>query len=52
MERKAVVKTNSPLKQLVKNFFSKLRQNPDIYPIRYYKKSSRFRRNWQVPLVK
>ncbi len=38
--------------QAVKNFFSKLRQNPDIYPIRYYKKSRRFRRHWQGPMVK
>ena len=38
--------------QVVKNFIGKLRQNPDVYPIRYYKKSRRFRRNWQGPIVK
>jgi len=38
--------------QAVKNFISKLRQSPDIYPIRYYKKSRRFRRHWHGPMVK
>ena len=38
--------------QAVKNFINKLRQSPDIYPIRYYKKSRRFRRHWHGPLVK
>lgn len=42
----------NPLLQSIKNFFSRLRQNPEVYPIRYYKKSKRFRRNWQAPLVK
>lgn len=41
-----------PIIQVVKNFIGKLRQNPDVYPIRYYKKSRRFRRNWQGPIVK
>lgn len=41
-----------PIIQIVKNFIGKLRQNPDVYPIRYYKKSRRFRRNWQGPIVK
>ncbi len=40
------------LTHLVRLVISKLRQNPDVYPIRYYKKSKRFRRNWQGPLVK
>jgi hypothetical protein len=35
-----------PIVQAVKNFIGKLRQNPEIYPIRYYKKNRRFRRNW------
>jgi hypothetical protein len=37
---------------MVRNFINKMRQNPDIYPIRYYKKSRRFRRNWHTPIVK
>ena len=41
-----------PLVQLIKKFIGKLRQSPDIYPIRYYKKSRRFRRHWQGPMVK
>ncbi len=31
--------------QIIKNFISKIRQNPDVYPIRYYKKNKRFRSN-------
>jgi hypothetical protein len=33
-----------PITQLVKNFFDKLRQSPDVYPIRYYKKAKRNKR--------
>jgi hypothetical protein len=28
--------------QAIKSFIGKLRQNPDIYPIRYYKKNRKF----------
>jgi hypothetical protein len=42
----------NPLLQVVRNFIGKLRQNPDVYPIRYYKKGKQFRRKWQQPLVK
>jgi hypothetical protein len=42
----------NPLMQGIKNLLDKLRQNPEVYPIRYYKKSKRFRRHWQAPLVK
>jgi len=42
----------NPIVQVVKNFIGKLRQNPDVYPIRYYKKGKQFRRKWQAPLVK
>jgi hypothetical protein len=31
--------------QVIKNFISKMRQSPDVYPIRYYKKNKRFRSN-------
>lgn len=41
-----------PVMQILKNFINKLRQNPEIYPIKYYKKSQRFRKNWKNPLVK
>ena len=44
--------TANPLVLLVKNFIGKLRQSPDIYPIKYYKKGKQFRRKWQAPLVK
>jgi hypothetical protein len=38
--------------QAVKNILGKLRQSPDIYPIRYYKKGRQFRRKWQGTAVK
>jgi hypothetical protein len=41
-----------PVLQALKNFVGKLRQSPDVYPIRYYKKGKQFRRRWQSPLVK
>lgn len=42
-----VYKKNSSnsLIQLVRNLLSKFLQTPDIYPIKYYKKGKRFRRN-------
>jgi hypothetical protein len=33
--------------QIARSFIGKLRQNPDVYPIRYYKKGKQFRRKWQ-----
>lgn len=36
-------KSGHLLAQLLKNFIAKLRQNPDIYPIRYYKKNRKYR---------
>ena len=41
-----------PLIQVIKDFIGKIRQNPDIYPIRYYKKNRRFRRDFNGPAVK
>ena len=41
-----------PIIQVLRNFINKLRQNPEVYPIKYYKKSPRFRRNWKSPQVK
>ncbi len=41
-----------PLVQIIKSFMGKIRQNPDVYPIRYYKKGKQFRRKWQGPIVK
>ena len=40
------------LLRVVKFFIGKLRQNPDVYPIKYYKKGRQFRRNWQGVHVK
>ncbi len=31
--------------QAIKSFIDKIRQNPDVYPIRYYKKNRRLRSN-------
>lgn len=41
-----------PIMYALKTFISKLRQNPEVYPIKYYKKSPRFRKNWKSPVVK
>jgi hypothetical protein len=48
------VKTQSAsvLTQFFKNVMDKLRQSPDVYPIKYYKKGKQYRRKWQAPLVK
>jgi len=35
----------NPLLQVVKSFIGKLRQNPDVYPIKYYKKGKQLRRD-------
>jgi len=40
------------LMQVIKSFIGKLRQNPDVYPIRYYKKNNRLRNNAERQLVK
>lgn len=40
------------LVQAIRNFIDKIRQNPDVYPIRYYKKNRRFRRDLNGPAVK
>lgn len=45
-------KTDHILVQVVKRFIGKLRQNPDIYPIRYYKKNRRFRNDFNSQGVK
>ena len=44
--------SNNLLLQVFRSFIGKLRQSPDIYPIRYYKKGKQFRRKWQAPNVK
>ncbi|MEI8053582.1 MAG: hypothetical protein WCH52_07525 [Bacteroidota bacterium] len=42
----------NPLAYAIMSFFNKLRQNPDIYPIKYYKKGNRYRRSWKTTLLK
>ncbi|MBK8609396.1 MAG: hypothetical protein IPL84_05495 [Chitinophagaceae bacterium] len=32
--------------QAIKIFIGKIRQNPDVYPIRYYKKNRKFRNSF------
>ncbi|MBS1742351.1 MAG: hypothetical protein JST81_04890 [Bacteroidetes bacterium] len=42
-----------PVIQLIRSFINKLRQNPDVYPIKYYKKGHhRSRRVMKYPMVK
>lgn len=38
--------------QTIKNIIAKIRQNPDIYPIRYYKKNRRYRRDMNGQALK
>ncbi len=38
--------------QAIKTIIGKIRQNPDIYPIRYYKKNRRFQRSFNEQAVK
>lgn len=38
--------------QAIRNFFDKIRQNPDVYPIRYYKKNRKYRKDFNGPAVK
>ena len=45
-------KSGHLLVQVIKSFIGKMRQNPDIYPIRYYKKSRKFRRSLDGQAVK
>lgn len=45
------VKSSHIVLQVIKNVISKLRQNPDVYPIRYYKKNRRFRKNTDKQFV-
>ncbi|MGB4844040.1 MAG: hypothetical protein WBP16_06230 [Ferruginibacter sp.] len=45
-------KSDHVIVQAIKNFIGKIRQNPDIYPIRYYKKNRKFRNTYNGPAVK
>lgn len=38
--------------QAIRNFIDKIRQNPDVYPIRYYKKNRRYRKDFNGQAVK
>lgn len=38
--------------QAIKTIIGKLRQNPDVYPIRYYKKSRRLSNGYNRQMVK
>jgi hypothetical protein len=44
--------TGASLIQAFRNFLQKIRQNPEIYPIRYYKKNNRYRRTYKTHLYK
>jgi hypothetical protein len=41
-----------PVIHAIKVLFSKLRQHPEVYPIKYYKKGRKYRRNWKTEIVK
>lgn len=36
-----------PVVYAVKVFIEKLLQHPEVYPIKYYKKGSRYRKSWK-----
>lgn len=36
-----------PVLQLIRNFINRLKQNPEVYPIKYYKKNSRYRKDYK-----
>lgn len=38
--------------QAVMDFIARIRQNPEIYPIRYYKKNRKFRSHFKAGIVK
>lgn len=42
--------TQHPIIQAFRALYNKLVQNPDVYPIKYYKKSHRFKK--RIPTVK
>lgn len=42
----------NPIAFLLINFFNKLRQNPEVYPIKYYKKGNRNKKDWKNTLLK
>lgn len=42
----------NPLVYAIINFINKLRQSPDLYPIKYYKKTNRHKQNWKTTLLK
>ncbi|HOV45031.1 MAG: hypothetical protein IPO46_06150 [Chitinophagaceae bacterium] len=46
------IKTINPLVFVFKHFMGKLRQQPDVYPIKYYKKQNPHRKSKQHPMVK
>ena len=45
-------KSGHILVQAIKSFIGKLRQNPDVYPIRYYKKSRKYNGSFNRQVVK
>lgn len=50
---KPVNQSSHVIVQAIRNFIDKMRQNPDVYPIRYYKKGHRrFRKDLNGPAVK
>jgi len=45
-------KSENIVLRTIKNFIGKLRQNPDIYPIRYYKNNRRSGSSFNRQVVK
>lgn len=45
-------KTVNPITFLIKSIVGKFRQQPGVYPIKYYKKHARYKRHRHEALVK
>jgi hypothetical protein len=48
MNHLSPVKPTHPVLFVIKNFMAKLTQQPGIYPIKFYKKGMRVRRNTNI----
>jgi hypothetical protein len=42
----------NPITYAIINFFNRLIQSPGVYPIKYYKRGVRNRKDWKTTLLK
>lgn len=41
-----------PVVYYIQTLLNKIRQNHEVYPIKYYKKSNKYRRDWKSLLLR